>query len=296
MPTPHDDELGESATRAAIRRSVQGLDADPGATPTAGFRSRGRSALLGSIPAAAGSGRSFHPRRLAIVSVTILLFGLITMPALAGPGGIANGVSGAANAVGQMLGNGQRNHDAQDSDGANTTADHPDNHGADVSAAAHSAPEDGETHGEQVRTVARENHGHEVNDSSKDNKGFNDEQDSAEKGTESGTRENHGEQVRAVAQDNHGADVSAAAHNAPADGTKHGEQVSDVARDNHGADVSAAAQSAAADDGTDSEPMSTAARDNHGADASAAAHSSATSGENHGTQSSVTTNDDNGNR
>ncbi len=265
MPTPHDEELGESATLAAIRSSVQGLDADPGAAPTTGFRNRGRSALRASMPAA-GSGRSFHPRRLAIVGVTILLFGLIAMPALAGPGAIANGVSGAANAVGQMFGNGRSHHDAQDSDGTNATPDHPDNHGAGVSAAAHSTPEDGEPHGEQVRTVARDNHGHEVNDSSKGTSGSNDEQESSKNGSASGSEENHGQQVRAVAQDNHGADVSAAAHNTPADGTKHGEQVSDVARDNHGADVSAAA------------------------------HSTATSGEDHGKQSSSGTNDNQGNR
>jgi hypothetical protein len=296
MPTPHDEELGESATLAAIRSSVQRLDADPGAAPTTKFRNRGRSALLTSMSAAAGSGRSFHPRRLAIVGVTILLFGLIAMPALAGPGAIANGVSGAANAVGQMFGNGRSNHDAQDSDGVNATPDHPDNHGADVSAAAHATPEDGETHGEQVRAVARDNHGHEVNDSSKDTSGSNDEQDSSKNGTESGSEENHGDKVRAVAQDNHGADVSAAAHDTPADGTKHGEQVSDVARDNHGADVSAAAHSAATDDGTDNEPVSTTARDNHGADVSAAAQSTATSGEDHGKPSSAGTNDNQGNR
>lgn len=296
MPTPLDEELGENATLSAIRRSVQSLKADPGAAPRSGFRDRGRSALLRSMPTTASRGSLFYPRRLAIVGVTILLFGLIAMPALAGPGSIANGVSGAANAVGQMLGNGRGNHNSQDTDDARTTAAHPDNHGADVSAAAHSTPTNDETHGEQVRAVARDNHGHDVKAGSQDTPGSNAEQDSSENGAGSGTEENHGQQVRTVAQDNHGADVSTAAQTATDDGGNHGEQVSAVAGDNHGAEVTAAAQSTASGEGTDSEHVSTTARDNHGADVSAVANSSPPSGEDHGKQSGSGTNDGQGNR
>lgn len=296
MPTPPADELGESATLTAVRRSVQALDADPAARPTSGFRSRGRSALLGSTTANSAIGRSFHSRRLAVFGATILLFSLIAMPALAGQGAIANGVSGAANAVGQMLGNGRGSHDSQDTDGANTTAEQPDNHGADVSAAAHSTPVDGETHDEHVRTVARNNHGHQTSNGSQADSESKDEQESATSGTESGTEDTHGQQVRAVAQDNHGADVSTTAQTTSTDGGNHGEQVKAVAGDNHGADVSAAAQSASTGDETTGESVNTVAHDNHGAEVSAAAQSTPSSGADNGKQNGTDATDVDGNR
>lgn len=291
MPTPPAGDPGESATLAAVRRSVQGLDTDPVSKPTSGFRTRGRSALLRSSTERATSGKSFHPRRLAIVGVTVLLFGLIAMPAVAGPGAIANGVSGAANALGQMLGNGQGSHDSQDTDGDSTAAEHPGNHGADVSA-AHSMPADGESHGEQVRTVARDNHGHQLNASSDSTPGSNDEQ----KSTTNGAEQNHGQQARSVAQDNHGVDVSAAAQSSSDDGTNHGEQVKVIAGDNHGADVSGAAQSASTGDATSDESVNTLARDNHGADVSATSQSALDNGENQAEQNGTGANDDDGNQ
>ena len=154
-PLPNDDPE-DRATLAAVRRSVQVLDADPGARTAPGFRSRGRSALLQSTPAA--NGNAATPRRLVIVGVTILLFGLIAMPALAGPGAFTNRVSGVADAVGKMLGNGRGHHDSQDAGGADSTREHPGNHGADVSAAAKSTPTDDETHGEQVRAIDDRGH------------------------------------------------------------------------------------------------------------------------------------------
>ena len=53
-PFPNDDPE-DRATLAAVRRSVQVLDADPGARAAPAFRSRGRSALLQSTPATNGN-------------------------------------------------------------------------------------------------------------------------------------------------------------------------------------------------------------------------------------------------
>jgi hypothetical protein len=73
----------------------------------------------------------------------------------------------------------------------------PSTHGATVSAAAHQAQLSGDKVGPQVRTVAKDNHGH----------------------TKTKTHPT-----------NHGADVSQAAHAAHDSGQKVGPQVRDVAR------------------------------------------------------------------
>lgn len=73
----------------------------------------------------------------------------------------------------------------------------PSTHGATVSAAAHQAQLSGDKVGPQVRTVAKDNHGH----------------------TKTKTHPT-----------NHGADVSQAAHDAHGSGEKVGPQVRDVAR------------------------------------------------------------------
>jgi len=73
----------------------------------------------------------------------------------------------------------------------------PSTHGATVSAAAHQAQLSGDKVGPQVRTVAKDNHGH----------------------TKTKTHPT-----------NHGSDVSQAAHDAHGSGEKVGPQVRDVAR------------------------------------------------------------------
>ena len=219
-PFPNDDPE-DRATLAAVRRSVQLLDADPGARTAQGFRSRGQSALLQSTPAA--SGNSATPRRLVIVGVTMPLFGLIATPGFAGPGTIANRVAGASDAVGKMLGNRRGHHDSHDTDGTNSTPEHPENHDGEVSPATQSPLTDDETHGEQVSAVARDNRGHPGNARSDSDNG----QDSTTNGASSDETttefdQSHGAAVSAVARDNRGAAVSAAARAGPDDGNPMG--------------------------------------------------------------------------
>jgi hypothetical protein len=52
--------------------------------------------------------------------------------------------------------------DAPEVDGAAVTADHPDNHGATVSQAAQAeTPAEFDNHGQYVKSVATDNHGHD---------------------------------------------------------------------------------------------------------------------------------------
>lgn len=186
---------------AALEGSARILDADPGARPTPAFRARGRAALLRAAQGRRAPEPRFLRYRLAGLGLAAFLFLAVAYPAVAGPGAIVEGVSSAASTVGQLISLRADDQEkakppkAQGKDAPASTvtpavvvavtstptatatvtatgtvtpseqvivADHPDNHGAAVSEIAHATPEADQNHGEQVREVARDNHGQSV--------------------------------------------------------------------------------------------------------------------------------------
>lgn len=186
---------------AALEGSARILDADPDARPTPAFRARGRAALLRAAQGRRAPETHFLRYRLAGLGLAAFLFLAVAYPAVAGPGAIIEGVSSAASTVGQLISlraDDQEKTKPPKAQGKNaptptatpavvvavtstptatatatatgtvtpsepvTVADHPANHGAAVSEIAHATPEADQNHGEQVREVARDNHGQSV--------------------------------------------------------------------------------------------------------------------------------------
>lgn len=186
---------------AALEGSARILDADPDARPTPAFRARGRAALLRAAQGRRAPEPRFLRYRLAGLGLAAFLFLAVAYPAVAGPGAIVEGVSSAASTVGQLISlrageqAAAKPPTAQDQPAPTptatpalvaivtstptatttatatgtvapseqvTVADHPENHGAAVSEIAHATPEADQNHGEQVREVARDNHGQSV--------------------------------------------------------------------------------------------------------------------------------------
>jgi len=217
--------------RAALERSAQALDADPAARPTPGFRMRGRTAHRGAgSKARPVTSTARVSRRLAASGVALLLFGLVAMPAFAGHGPAAGPLStitsGIRHAVG---GHASGNVDPDEATffgtpgatpGMAFATPDPDWHGDAVSAAAHGTPVPGENHGEMVRQVAKDNHGHGYNGPATP--------------TATGTTTTAGQAgvTPGVTEDNAGASDTATATSTTT-ATNRGQQQRQVAHDNH---------------------------------------------------------------
>ncbi len=261
----------------ALERSAARLDADLLARPTPAFRSHGRAVLLRSGEPSSGGRPVSLSRRLAVAGVAVLAFGLVSMPALAGPGGFGSTFSTVAAGV-RLAISGEKGAELTADTAASSTdqiellqeetptpepTGTPEPAETPESAVPESTNGRPSTHGQSVSQVARDNHGAQVSAVATSNA--------------SGSEADHGQQVSEVAQENHGAEVSAVAtSNEPGDEANHGQQVSAVARDNHGAQVSEVATSKGDEhqEGEQEEqPVRDVARDNHGAQVSETAKS-----------------------
>jgi hypothetical protein len=246
--TPSSLEPVHDPVLVALSDSARGLESDPDAMYSPRFRRRGRAVLLEALEAPPSIGQRLMASRLAGAVLAALLFLVLAMPVLAGPGAVGESV---ASTVGSLFGFGHEDasppaqstaHDATATPTSTPLAtataspapdevstDGPSGHGAEVAAVAHATPLPGQNHGQQVREVARDNHGHAAKPAPT---ATPTPQSTA---TPEPTRTAEPTKApKADHPDNHGAVVSEVAHATPPPGQNHGQQVREVARDNHG--------------------------------------------------------------
>ena len=99
---PTSDERYERLL-ARLEESARTLASDPRARPTREFRRRARRSLPRELLPEPSRATRFSMHRLAGLALSALLFGILTMPVLAQPGGVVVTVSDAATTVTQLI-------------------------------------------------------------------------------------------------------------------------------------------------------------------------------------------------
>jgi hypothetical protein len=104
--------------------------------------------------------------KVAVAGVALVLSGGAAAGATGSlPDAAQDGLSKASSHVGIELPASSDNH-PEGTDADTATTEHPENHGADVSAVAQDTATVGRDHGEAVSEVARQGHGNEPSDAS----------------------------------------------------------------------------------------------------------------------------------